>query len=427
MNVSSEQRFKRDQRCPVCGGTDGDPRHQGVRCHGFLSHDGRTAFCSREECAGTIELNAEIDAYPHRLDVPCPCGQIHTRPSWWQVRITKYDIKDVDGKVVAVHVREDMPSGHKNIWWEGPDGKMGLNGRAVTSVPLYGIDELATADPDEPVVVTEGEKSRDALKANGFLAVATVTGARTTHVLDAFKPLLGRRVFLWPDNDDDGRSHMLRNRSRLREIGHTDILELNWPDAPAKGDAADFFTLGGTREKLADMIAAAEAVEKTDGDYLERLDTFLAEEDPPRDMIFQDLLPRGVIMMLHGQARARKGLCAFEIAVSANTGTAPVRPRSFRAARPSYCALHSGGRRSRAHQGSSASPDPGAMRRCGAGHAACVRPARDQPGRSGVGRANHRGHEEPGRSTPYPRRSPPTLKQDRRGFREGPRADRNPP
>jgi AAA domain-containing protein len=57
--------------------------------------------------------------------------------------------------------------------------------------------------------------------------------------------------------------------------------------------------------------------------YIESLAAFLAEEDPPSEMIFPDLLPRGVIMLLHGEPRSRKSLAAFEFALSAATGTAP--------------------------------------------------------------------------------------------------------
>jgi AAA domain len=57
--------------------------------------------------------------------------------------------------------------------------------------------------------------------------------------------------------------------------------------------------------------------------YIDRIADFLAEEDPPVNVIFPELLPCGVIMLLHGEPRARKSLAAFELAVAAATGTAP--------------------------------------------------------------------------------------------------------
>jgi hypothetical protein len=58
-------------------------------------------------------------------------------------------------------------------------------------------------------------------------------------------------------------------------------------------------------------------------DYIEPIGTFLDEEDPPIEMLFPDLLPCGVLMLVHGDPRARKSLVAFELALSAATRTAP--------------------------------------------------------------------------------------------------------
>jgi hypothetical protein len=64
--------------------------------------------------------------------------------------------------------------------------------------------------------------------------------------------------------------------------------------------------------------------------YLETIATFLLEEDPPVNAIFPDLLPCGVLMLLHGEPRARKSLAAFELALAAATGTAPFGLSRFR-------------------------------------------------------------------------------------------------
>lgn len=56
--------------------------------------------------------------------------------------------------------------------------------------------------------------------------------------------------------------------------------------------------------------------------YIETAAAFIAEDDPPLDFIVPELLPCGVIMLLHGEPRARKSLAALEIALAASTGTA---------------------------------------------------------------------------------------------------------
>jgi hypothetical protein len=68
--------------------------------------------------------------------------------------------------------------------------------------------------------------------------------------------------------------------------------------------------------------------------YIEPVAVFLAEEDPPVNVIFPELLPCGVIMLLHGEPRARKSLTAAELAIAAATGTAPFGLARFAPAQP---------------------------------------------------------------------------------------------
>jgi len=56
--------------------------------------------------------------------------------------------------------------------------------------------------------------------------------------------------------------------------------------------------------------------------YLQTAAAFLAEEDPPLAFIVPELLPHGVLVLVHGEPRARKSLAALELTVAAATGTA---------------------------------------------------------------------------------------------------------
>lgn len=161
--------------------------------------------------------------------------------------ITRYEIRDPSGTLIAVHVREDHSAG-KKIWWELPDGTKGLGGRKLETLPFYGIDRLS-ADAKVAVLV-EGEKATDAPLSNGIPAVGTVTGAGGTPGDDALRPLLGRTVYLWPDNDDPGRKHMAKIGAALLRLGHDDVRVIDWKGAPLKGDAADLFALEGARDNF---------------------------------------------------------------------------------------------------------------------------------------------------------------------------------
>src|SRR5262249_25050328 len=63
--------------CPICEGHDTLRRHRGERCAGFISDDGRFAFCTREEYRGALDPTptATGQTYKHRLDGHCRCGR----------------------------------------------------------------------------------------------------------------------------------------------------------------------------------------------------------------------------------------------------------------------------------------------------------------------------------------------------------------
>jgi putative DNA primase/helicase len=160
--------------------------------------------------------------------------------------ITRYEIRDISGNLIAIHVRKDYPDGEKEMPWEMPDGTPKLVGIKLVDLPLYGIGRLP-ADAKE-IVLAEGEKATDALLVNGIPAVGTVTGSSVTPSDDTLRVLLGRTVYLWPDNDTGGQKHMQQIGAALLRLGHTDVRVIDWKGAPEKGDAADLFALEGARD-----------------------------------------------------------------------------------------------------------------------------------------------------------------------------------
>ncbi len=128
--------------------------------------------------------------------------------------------------------------------WVSPDGRPGLDGRRVEELPLFGSERLRELSDGTALIVCEGEKAAEAARQLGP-AVGTVTGASGVPGIDALRPLCRFRVLLWPDNDEAGRSHMKRVAERLTTLGaQVEILE--WPEAPEKGDAADFVARFGS-------------------------------------------------------------------------------------------------------------------------------------------------------------------------------------
>lgn len=146
-------------------------------------------------------------------------------------------IRDAAGTVVAVHERVDEPGGGKRFLWRQPNGAMGLGGRSVTELPLYGSERL----PDsELVVLCEGEKASDAAFRAGYASAGTVTGSSSAPGPAALSVLLGHPVVLWPDADAVGAAHMERVGLRLLEIGCGDLRMVESNGAAPGSDAADF-------------------------------------------------------------------------------------------------------------------------------------------------------------------------------------------
>lgn len=174
---------------------------------------------------------------------------------------TEYPIRDVNGKVSAIHVRRgfldeksaphiDPTTGKqsKTYYWRG------LEGRSSAEMPLFRSEILRVLDQGQPVFVAEGTAATDALIAKGFNAVGTVTGAASLPNEDVLRTLQNFQVYLWPDNDEPGHKHMQRIAERLNQIGIQSRL-IDWKEAPPKGDAADLIAQSnGTARELIDHL-----------------------------------------------------------------------------------------------------------------------------------------------------------------------------
>lgn len=191
---------------------------------------------SSPECStggGYLDLARRLE-----IELPAPEKPVYVESARWVV-------KEADGQIAGIHVRQELPNGAKRVIWEG-----GLKGRSLSNMPLYGSERVRYFDQSELVFIVEGEKTADALRNFGKQVLGTVTGAGATPSKAVLSILDGFDVHLWPDNDDPGRAHM----KRIADVLPERPLFIDWTDAPPKGDAADFIELGGTEEALAELI-----------------------------------------------------------------------------------------------------------------------------------------------------------------------------
>lgn len=176
-------------------------------------------------------------------------------------KTTPYQIRDREGRLIAVHKRIDLQDGSKRFAWLKADGSPSDGQIKPAELPLYGIHEL---DTKGFVLVCEGEKARDALAALGIPAVGTVCGAASTPCDESLRPLLDvHTIYLWPDHDNPGRAHMERIAQRLWALGHRDVKLITWPEAPDGGDAADLVSKADSpdaaKENILSLLQQAQA------------------------------------------------------------------------------------------------------------------------------------------------------------------------
>jgi hypothetical protein len=229
--------------------------------------------------------------------------------------VRRFRLINQTGQVVAEHVREDI-SGDKIIRWES-NGKNGLNGTRTEDLPLYRLPDLLAADSTRPVIVCEGEKAAEALADIGLLAVGTVTGAAGTPSDIVLAPLQNREVWLWPDNDAAGKTHMANIAARIRPSPKW----IAWKDAPDKGDAADYVAAGGTAEGVAGLLREVTATLAKRTNEWTGAELSEARFDPPRWAI-PGVLPSG-LTILAGRPKLGKSWLALGWALDIARG-API-------------------------------------------------------------------------------------------------------
>ena len=276
--LSTDQLTDEHQPCPLCGGTDryrfddidGSGSWFCNQCGGKHQSGGagngmdllmRCTGWSFADAAKRIEqhLGLQPDTSPKRRGKPhrIPDKPPADAPPPPMGRATaQWCYRDANGEQLFWIQRLDLPAKDgkaarkifiHRVWldgrWHYPRSR-GENADSFTCEwpaprPLYRLPDLADR-PDAPVLLVEGEKAADRA-AELFprtVVLAWSNGAKAAPYVD-WAPLQGRRVTLWPDNDQDGRTAMARVAERLIALGCT-VKAISPPDTlPAGWDIAD--------------------------------------------------------------------------------------------------------------------------------------------------------------------------------------------
>ena len=290
MSVDPGQRFKASNPCPVCGGHLGLPQHEGRRCWGFTSENGRFAHCTRNEYAGGLPLTESSDSFAHLLDGPCQCGRTHrtTSPPTPTVPDTTHT-PHAPRDPASANYMEEAPetftlSGNGNpapslesyrdrkmgkpeqhwtyydavglfvchiLRWDTPHGKAyrpltltekgNWQQKGISAPrPLYNLPAL-TQCTDAHVLVVEGEKTADRAGEifPELVVVTSMHGAKQAMHTD-WSPLKGRHVTMLPDNDPDGQYYAKQVASQAHASRAASVHMVTLPEGlPPKWDLAD--------------------------------------------------------------------------------------------------------------------------------------------------------------------------------------------
>jgi hypothetical protein len=160
-----------------------------------------------------------------------------------------YGYADEEGKLLFQVIRKP---GKKFLQRQNADGKSVWNLKGVRRVIYHLKEVLESARDGAPVFIPEGEKDVDNVRALGLVATTNPMGAGKWRK-EYSECLRGRDLILLPDNDKEGKKHMLKVASICHGIAKSiKIVEL--PGLGEKEDISDWLEKGNTKEDLLKLV-----------------------------------------------------------------------------------------------------------------------------------------------------------------------------
>jgi putative DNA primase/helicase len=128
-----------------------------------------------------------------------------------------YPYKDESEKVIQYKIRFDHPEKGKEIryFWISGVNILPNKRSTIKVMPLYRLPDLLK-NSNDIVYLVEGEACADALAELGL--VVTTSGSSTGYDQTDWKPLTGRQVVIWPDNDETGIKYAKEVTQILTEL-----------------------------------------------------------------------------------------------------------------------------------------------------------------------------------------------------------------
>lgn len=169
-----------------------------------------------------------------------------------------HSYRDKDGVLQFEKLIYRLENGEKTASFRKPngiDGKWIYRDCIPKCPPLYNLPQILEAPQESIIHITEGEKDADTLMALGFLATTNYDGAHgkfRKHYADALK---GRKIVLYEDKDDAGKSHTQHWLAQLVDVAAC-VKIWRCPEAmPDHSDVSDYLaTFGSYTEGLSKLF-----------------------------------------------------------------------------------------------------------------------------------------------------------------------------
>jgi|GEM_PF-440855 hypothetical protein len=214
-------------------------------------------------------------------------------------------------------------TGEKRIFpmWRDASGRFVMKEPPAppSGKPLYRLHELAER-PGDAVLICEGEKAADALGKRGCLAATS--GSATSAPGADWTPLKGRRVLIWPDNDEPGQRYAADVVQALQgiaaEVRVIDVAALN---LPPHGDCVEWLAEHpeATAADVLNLPTLAPQTEPSDAVEL----VAAADLDPqPVRWLWPGWLAAGKLHILAGAPGTGKTTIALAVAACVSAGLA---------------------------------------------------------------------------------------------------------
>ena len=259
------------------------------------------------------------------------------RAGWKAASLDTY--RSADGSPLFHRVRFDPPPGSaedkfiRPIHHDGTSWRIGEPPAPLQGKPLYRLPELLAADPAQPVYVVEGEKAARALGRLG-VTVTTSGGASSARAAD-WTPLHGRRLRIWPDNDEAGARYAAEVATRMYANGcNVHILDPAPLRLPPTGDAHDWLAANPQFISGASAAAGAAALDslpwKSHADDApppkpkskrKLITRCLADIKPePIRWLWEDRIAIGKLTLIAGDPGLGKSMLAIKLAAHLSRG-----------------------------------------------------------------------------------------------------------